>query len=224
MFVGGLSVGVGSSPHTRGAPRYRPGTPGRPGGSSPHTRGARRCRSSPRYPWGIIPAYAGSTTSPPKATSRLPDHPRIRGEHVSVQFPKGKVGGSSPHTRGALYGQETGLDRDRIIPAYAGSTQATLRWRRSLPDHPRIRGEHLGAPQCDAGGLGSSPHTRGALTGVVFAYPTSRIIPAYAGSTHFSFPFSRSGADHPRIRGEHTTTRYAAHKVAGSSPHTRGAR
>ena len=31
----------------------------------------------------IIPAYAGSTASWPETVTRSPDHPRIRGEHVS---------------------------------------------------------------------------------------------------------------------------------------------
>ena len=50
-------------------------------------------------------------------------------------------------------------------------------------DHPRIRGEHT----CRSSPLetpgGSSPHTRGALTGLRGAADGVRIIPAYAGST-----------------------------------------
>ena len=51
---------VGSSPHTRGAPRRRPARLRRP---------------------GIIPAYAGSTCHRPLASPTSRDHPRIRGEH-----------------------------------------------------------------------------------------------------------------------------------------------
>ena len=50
------------------------------------------------------------------------------------------------------------------------------------------------------------------------------IIPAYAGSTagppHQTAPFP----DHPRIRGEHSAPARARARIAGSSPHTRGAR
>ena len=77
-------LAAGSSPHTRGAlagpgrrrgaradhPRIRgehrwtrPAAP-RNGGSSPHTRGARRRRGPVRCRRGIIPAYAGSTSTP----------------------------------------------------------------------------------------------------------------------------------------------------------------
>ena len=72
--------------------------------------------------------------------------------------------------------------------------------------------------------MGSSPHTRGARRGSSIAAAGLRIIPAYAGSTTCqSFPFHRM-ADHPRIRGEHAATKDPGSRVAGSSPHTRGAR
>ena len=70
-------------------------------GSSPHTRGAQREVSPGPVPFGIIPAYAGSTFRRSWPTSPSADHPRIRGEHETPRskFPGGF--GSSPHTRGA---------------------------------------------------------------------------------------------------------------------------
>ena len=52
----------------------------------------------------------------------------------------------------------------------------------------------------------------------------ARIIPAYAGSTVIQSEKQSSGADHPRIRGEHAGSRSGPMGGAGSSPHTRGAR
>ena len=71
---------------------------------------------------GIIPAYAGSTAGQHTPSSKLRDHPRIRGEHAAGVSAGQMLAGSSPHTRGALW--ETCSDtRDAgIIPAYAGST------------------------------------------------------------------------------------------------------
>ena len=173
----------GSSPHTRGAPPGRPDI--RPGlvdhprirgehccenpgtqtvsGSSPHPRGAplssRRISSAIR----IIPAYAGSTRQILWTARRWPDHPRIRGEHVSHFVRALVASGSSPHTRGApapptapaarvadhprIRGEHVVVGEyqaraARIIPAYAGSTTATCRGSPTWPDHPRIRGEH----------------------------------------------------------------------------------
>ena len=54
--------------------------------------------------------------------------------------------GSSPHTRGARDGGGAVGDGVRIIPAYAGSTQAVGETVLRLWDHPRIRGEHCRKP------------------------------------------------------------------------------
>ena len=50
------------------------------------------------------------------------DHPRIRGEHIDLP--------------------SVAMLKDRIIPAYAGSTTATNANSPTAMDHPRIRGEH----------------------------------------------------------------------------------
>ena len=131
-------------------------------GSSPHTRGApiERVRDVPR--WGIIPAYAGSTTSGATKAKKLRDHPRIRGEHERNPREIYSRGGSSPHTRGARLSQLHHLVWTGIIPAYAGSTFDSEFLCGPGTDHPRIRGEHV-APRVSAPGVkGSSPHTRGA--------------------------------------------------------------
>jgi len=135
------------------------------------------------------------------------------------------ISGSSPHTRGARVVCVVDLEDQRIIPAYAGSTEGSAAGRSGRRDHPRIRGEHRHAdPRRDTGvriipayagstreGLrlrvsvgGSSPHTRGA--------PASR--PVLCGAR----------GDHPRIRGEHSATHDTTLTMPGSSPHTRGAR
>ena len=201
----GIQATLGSSPHTRGAlsaasfntPKTR---------DHPRIRGEHRLYLCNRWNnHGIIPAYAGSTTS---LSSKL---------LVSL--------GSSPHTRGAPQRFRTSslLERDHprirgehplgdavrvmgrgIIPAYAGSTAATtcalvgatgssphtrgapfLRSPlKSLPgDHPRIRGEHFRE--------------------VARERLRAGIIPAYAGSTR--------------------TLAIGLSWLMGSSPHTRGA-
>ena len=71
-------------------------------GSSPHTRGARRWRFGRIRISGIIPAYAGSTQRWRLRRIRSQDHPRIRGEHRRPRRVRRDISGSSPHTRGAL--------------------------------------------------------------------------------------------------------------------------
>ena len=172
-------------------------------GSSPHTRGALGRLLADEDAVGIIPAYAGSTSRLAAPTSAPADHPRIRGEHEEHDHALRVLVGSSPHTRGALYGAEGKRTGNRIIPAYAGSTEANSLDGQTMADHPRIRGEHLRRAAGRRRAGGSSPHTRGARSAPGDAEAQPRIIPAYAGSTP-----STSG----QIGGD-----------AGSSPHTRGA-
>mgnify|MGYP000862786593 CR=1 FL=1 len=172
-------------------------------GSSPHTRGALGACSASILVRRIIPAYAGSTSSPLCMKCASPDHPRIRGEHSLLSHKFNPQIGSSPHTRGAQPpGASGGVDAG-IIPAYAGSTSPKREKVGAGRDHPRIRGEHprLSLPRgmCP----GSSPHTRGAPIGSPKPWRTTGIIPAYAGSTTPDAATAAAEADHPRIRGEH---------------------
>ena len=193
-------------------------------GSSPHTRGARS--SPPRKAVGdrIIPAYAGSTSATALRRVGQADHPRIRGEHRGFREACGASFGSSPHTRGARRHARLPARESGIIPAYAGSTSSGRSGWSSGGDHPRIRGEHERGDLTAGQGAGSSPHTRGARTPRSTATPSTRIIPAYAGSTTPPGLRARVLRDHPRIRGEHAGELAGRVGGLGSSPHTRGAR
>ena len=95
-------MGLGSSPHTRGArPGRRP--PPSPPRDHPRIRGEHGMKLTKAHARaGIIPAYAGSTVPAHRTRVRRWDHPRIRGEHQMSRKPRNL--------------------RKRIIPAYAGST------------------------------------------------------------------------------------------------------
>ena len=180
----------------------RADTPSHPG-SSPHTRGARRFRPVLDRRPGIIPAYAGSTPYPSYSPMTCADHPRIRGEHVDAEPRPTVVGGSSPHTRGAHPKAVRRQYGEGIIPAYAGSTCRRIRGSAPGTDHPRIRGEHTPPHSPSSKSRASSPHTRGAHGHTVQAQRDGRIIPAYAGSTLLLPIVTKVTGDHPRIRGEH---------------------
>ena len=152
-------------------------------GSSPRARGARgegpACFGVP----GIIPACAGSTTGAHPAPPAAGDHPRVRGEHLTVVILDEAHTGSSPRARGA---RPRGRERDAaagIIPACAGSTgDGGARVPRSR-DHPRVRGEHLSIVPDAERVMGSSPRARGALSRGREQRKKPGIIPACAGST-----------------------------------------
>ncbi len=111
-------------------------------GSSPLSRGAPAAVARPGLPHGIIPAFAGSTTASSWRKRTFRDHPRFRGEHAGCAGPGGRVWGSSPLSRGAPDILPLRRDGQRIIPAFAGSTDAAMSPHRSATDHPRFRGEH----------------------------------------------------------------------------------
>ena len=192
-------------------------------GSSPHTRGTlvvlggRGCHAGiiPAYagntlepprricPHGIIPAYAGNTGCSRPSQSARWDHPRIRGEHRYLPVPPVWHTGSSPHTRGTQLVLAAMLVARGIIPAYAGNTRRHTRRSPRSRDHPRIRGEHTRSDLIHARQTGSSPHTRGTPPKRSSPQLHNGIIPAYAGNTAGAWSTSRTGRDHPRIRGEH---------------------
>ena len=158
----GAVTSVGSSPLTRGAPRFqRPGI----GGD------------------GLIPAHAGSTRHACVLCDVAWAHPRSRGEHNPPPTLAGWSRGSSPLTRGARNIRKHRIGNDRLIPAHAGSTAMT--WRAvTLPGaHPRSRGEHLFFRRSEGAQKGSSPLTRGALRLAGVPGQVVGLIPAHAGST-----------------------------------------
>ena len=193
-------------------------------GSSPHTRGARPLGKGPPAGNGIIPAYAGSTGVVFGWGGVVEDHPRIRGEHQWAYLSRARRVGSSPHTRGARGRWQGSGAHPGIIPAYAGSTEASRVGAGRPGDHPRIRGEHERRIGAFIGAVGSSPHTRGAHSRSDPLGGTRGIIPAYAGSTSPTGNRPPPPRDHPRIRGEHDGEGPVDGVQGGSSPHTRGAR
>ncbi len=118
-----ISLIKGSSPHARGARRWRAhGIEA--GRDHPRMRGEHsRSDVLARDHDGIIPACAGSTMRLRSSSRCRRDHPRMRGEHeIGTGFAGGREG-SSPHARGAL-ALDWRLRAGRgIIPACAGSTE-----------------------------------------------------------------------------------------------------
>ena len=119
-----ILVCLSDHPRIRGEhPSARSNSANTPG-SSPHTRGAPRYDTLTACHSGIIPAYAGSTHTPQRSRRPGRDHPRIRGEHDYIKRAPEGLDGSSPHTRGARGSRFRGGRAAGIIPAYAGSTSA----------------------------------------------------------------------------------------------------
>ena len=193
-------------------------------GSSPRMRGTRRMETSAITRTGIIPAYAGNTTGASKTAAEAGDHPRVCGEHMDFPHLQNATAGSSPRMRGTLSLARQCARTRGIIPAYAGNTKRKRVRRTINRDHPRVCGEHPRAPIIMFTSAGSSPRMRGTQGGVVVGGGAHGIIPAYAGNTPCIPVFCGMNGDHPRVCGEHMSTKRSAAFFAGSSPRMRGTR
>src|SRR5690606_3001856 len=131
--------------------------------------------------------------------------------------------GSSPLARGAL--RDTTVSRliGRIVPARAGSTCSWYARRRATLDHPRSRGEHTPYWKSFMVMVPSSPLARGAHRVDGVHVRLVAIIPARAGSTRTARSCQPTRPDHPRSRGEHSSSVMPRAWATGSSPLARGA-
>ena len=171
---------------------------------------------------GIIPARAGFTPGPRRASASRRDHPRSRGVYSNMLPIELLTAGSSPLARGLPPRVAHPADAHGIIPARAGFTSARGRWPLIRSDHPRSRGVY----PCRAGESnprgGSSPLARGLPRRGDGGGGHPRIIPARAGFTRRPTHMSGRAQDHPRSRGVYRVLRGVWLSVGGSSPLARG--
>ena len=170
-----------------------------------------------RRPW-IIPARAGSTLGAQWARAQPEDHPRSCGEHGCAVPGNAVRSGSSPLVRGALHFCDKSPIRGRIIPARAGSTTWDAYVHAFDKDHPRSCGEHCISATNPPYAAGSSPLVRAAPHGTHTSTPSTRIIPARAGSTHRHDLVDVEARDHPRSCGEHQDAMPDASAFSGIIP------
>ena len=192
------------------------------GGSSPLTRGKRAQGRAYHVGAGLIPAHAGKTGAwwPHGASPRA--HPRSRGENYLAACLDCGVMGSSPLTRGKRAIGCGHHNRRGLIPAHAGKTSPSLRWRNRAWAHPRSRGENIKAKVAACCASGSSPLTRGKQSFADGFDGSSGLIPAHAGKTRGWALSSLSLPAHPRSRGENVLAAPMIVLIWGSSPLTRG--
>ena len=91
----------------------------------------------------IIPARAGFTAPGAPSPVSHRDHPRSRGVYDDDPIDQQIEFGSSPLARGLLISTSEVLRDHRIIPARAGFTLRSFRYRERGTDHPRSRGVYV---------------------------------------------------------------------------------
>ena len=133
-----------------------------------------------------------------------------------------QLDGSSPLARGTQDLDRLGYVADRFTPAYAGNSFLEPFQRSVVSVHPRLRGELAQSLEQLPPLIGSSPLTRGTLTGNSAKNQKVRFIPAYAGNSLCHVTPSDFSAVHPRLRGELFYGGAMSFGRNGSSPLTRG--
>ena len=134
-------------------------------------------------PTGLIPAYAGRTSTLGVTLVETGAHPRLRGADVHLLLHFQLRDGSSPLTRGGLRVDLSHFGLLGLIPAYAGRTERILTHAETRGAHPRLRGADTMAAQGGDYSVGSSPLTRGGRRCRAHPRWTVGLIPAYAGRT-----------------------------------------
>ena len=150
------------------------------------------------------------------------DHPRVCGEHTTVQPFSYRDTGSSPRMRGTPVRSRAEPRTTGIIPAYAGNTCREYWFAVRRRDHPRVCGEHIERAQFNGVRMGSSPRMRGTRGGHGHRQHSGGIIPAYAGNTPIDPDGTDYYRDHPRVCGEHRVHHLGGRGLQGSSPRMRG--
>ena len=187
---------LGSSPHVR--EHMCPALSSR--SASPHVRGTSAYSPRDYQPTRFIPACAGNIVATNSHMARLTVHPRMCGEHPTMQICTLDISGSSPHVRGTYICNAHANRSTRFIPACAGNILYILDCHIPFTVHPRMCGEHFIASSLTFSNSGSSPHVRGTHPQTA----TNRFIPACAAG------------------GEHELYCQSSAFISGSSPHVRG--
>ena len=141
-------------------------------GSSPRGRGKRLDALEASLSEGLIPAWAGKTSSCAACPPSPRAHPRVGGENPPRQKPASNGRGSSPRGRGKPENAVVPVFKMGLIPAWAGKTRGVGFRRRFGAAHPRVGGENLDGVSCWVGDSGSSPRGRGKPSSGTGAPPT----------------------------------------------------
>ena len=209
-------------PRLRGEQIYpTPAIPAR-GGSPPLARGTVNHNTQPPRCQRITPACAGNSIHLLIPFYTFRDHPRLRGEQNAASFDTLGSPGSPPLARGTDSGRPCRPDPRGITPACAGNRRSSHLHPWQFGDHPRLRGEQFRFVYLLPVQIGSPPLARGTDKAMPNVRTRFRITPACAGN-RWQLPHIEGGdEDHPRLRGEQSTSWLALTLKRGSPPLARG--
>ena len=175
---------------------------------------------------GSSPRARGTAPQRGEQASRLPVHPRVRGEHPGCVDQLRRRHAVHPRVRGEQLASARRcrtLDRSGSSPRARGTLRAGGQSNAIAPVHPRVRGERVTTinaidlqqrfiPAC----AGNTALPSRCLS------QSKRFIPACAGNTLDSISAPGHWSVHPRVCGEHAARQRSCSNTCGSSPRARG--
>ena len=191
-------------------------------GSPPLARGTVVPVAVPASSSRITPACAGNSGRRTDNSPCLWDHPRLRGEQLTVPPRWAKRLGSPPLARGTDPVPPVKYVFIGITPACAGNSLGFGIAGTAIRDHPRLRGEQMPMHGYKDIYQGSPPLARGTACAYPHGTKRRRITPACAGNSLRLYARIFSRRDHPRLRGEQSIMCCKSSARAGSPPLARG--
>ena len=146
----------------------------------------------------------------------------MRGEYSVAISTITTRSGSPPLARGIPKYFKRSDQRTGITPACAGNTWISCKRSWKSRDHPRLRGEYRMTGSQPYPLPGSPPLARGILLYSLQFPADLGITPACAGNTIHSEHPVRPSWDHPRLRGEYSSSDRIRAIISGSPPLARG--
>src|SRR5690606_24063507 len=107
------------------------------------------------------PAYAGITSRSACVDSGWREHPRVRGDHVTLGVAEARPDGTPPRARGSPQRDASMVISTGNTPACAGITVRVSPTTRGWTEHPRVRGDHLNTSDGRPIPGGTPPRARG---------------------------------------------------------------
>ena len=196
--------------------------PTAPSGPPPLARGERGGRRRRRPAAGTTPARAGRTSSSSPPPPRRTDHPRSRGENKEMNGFVKVMTGPPPLARGERGRLRIHRRRCRTTPARAGRTDGGAMMESAEADHPRSRGENGAGVPASRAARGPPPPARGEPLRGQRPIRTERTTPARAGRTPRCPSPASPPPDHPRSRGENSSSDTTISLRDGPPPLARG--
>ena len=152
-------------------------------GSPPLARGTGYYIAAPSNRPRITPACAGNSKSYHCFIVIARDHPRLRGEQISIAYKSCCIVGSPPLARGTVVIKRHVRVQNGITPACAGNSTTPEESDLQTGDHPRLRGEQAIVMRQLKLILGSPPLARGTDKYDVRVVIEAGITPACAGNS-----------------------------------------